>query len=265
MRTVRRSISAVLLCASLGVAGAARAEWKVYVSGDLGISTSRGNVSGVNTVPAQPLVFDDSDSDSAPLIGGALGIESPMDEVSPWPLPYDWRLPRWPVRFEVEAVGLRNYEFRTSQVQNRIFITESSSWSFMSDLWLDVPLRTLDRPIGFLFGRTPRTVKRLLEPTSWYLGAGLGVAGLSIQATDNSFTASSDTKNFAWQVGTGIGYKLTPFVTVSAGYRYVDQGRADTDLLFGPNPVGPFAVSQRIHEFRSSLRVNVYEFHVPWL
>lgn len=258
---------ALLLAASLGAGHAASANWTVYVAGDLGISTSQAKVRGTNSVNGTfnpPLAYSDDDSDSSPLIGGAVGLQSPMDEVTPWSLPYGWRLPRTPVRLELEATGLRAFEFKTSQIQNRSFLTVSNSWSLMTDLWFDVPLAGLDRPITSLFGRNPRWLKRSLAPTSLYLGTGIGMAGLDVETTDNVFDAHQETYNFAWQVGGGFGYALTKFVTLGLGYRYVDQGEQETDLLITGSPTGSFETQQRVHEFRTSLRVNVSEFRTPW-
>ena len=52
----------------------------------------------------------------------------------------------------------------------------------------------------------------LASPVQPFIGGGAGVARVS---SDNS----SDTV-FAWQVGAGVGYPISPTVTLQAGYRY---------------------------------------------
>jgi opacity protein-like surface antigen len=67
-----------------------------------------------------------------------------------------------------------------------------------------------------------------------YIGAGAGVAYVS--TSDYSSTVAppftGDTShsqwNFAWAAMAGIGYRITPRVTIDVGYRYMDFGDAKT-------------------------------------
>jgi hypothetical protein len=70
-------------------------------------------------------------------------------------------LPAWTVRFEFEGMTGRTYDLRTDP--NNSFFTEVSAWTFMPNLWLDIPLGP---PIGWASGRIP-----ILDPLSLYTGA----------------------------------------------------------------------------------------------
>ena len=63
-----------------------------------------------------------------------------------------------------------------------------------------------------------------------YLGAGIGLTHLKnkVKVTDDSedLGTKSDT-NFTWSVGAGVGYALTPNLSMDIGYRYVDAGNIE--------------------------------------
>ncbi|TLU82435.1 MAG: porin family protein [Chlorobium sp.] len=52
-----------------------------------------------------------------------------------------------------------------------------------------------------------------------YVMAGLGIA--TIKADDSPGVAWLDDTYFAWQLGAGVGYKVSGNVTIDVGYRYV--------------------------------------------
>jgi hypothetical protein len=143
--------------------------------------------------------------------------------------------------------------------------TTVKSWSVMTDFWFDIPLRSLDTPISHFFGRTPRGLRNAIEPMSLYMGVGVGASFLKIDASSNEFTVLENPTKFAWQVGTGIGYSLTEYVTLSVGYRYFDQQDVTATLRFQANDSGTYTLQQSVNEFRSALRVDLYSFPNPWL
>jgi hypothetical protein len=245
--------------------GSASADWTLYLAGDMGTSSATVDASGRNN--ALGLSMDGSYSDASPLISGAFGIAIPIDEITPWELPYDVRLPHWPFRLEMEVTGLRSFEGLAdgfSAVTPMFGSTDS--WSIMFDLWQDVPMRGLNGPIARAFGRTPRWVVKTLDNMTFFAGGGVGVANVGYRFTDGFHLVEGDSYNFSWQVGTGFGYSLTNAVTMSLGYRYFDYGSIETDLIDTALAIrGPFSISQGSHEFRFGLRFNVWGFRSPWL
>ena len=243
-RWIRGALLLVMTLLSLAqlVAAPAAGAGNLYLSGDLGISAANAESGGSNL--RSGLDNTGGDSDSSPRYGGALGIEWDLDRTIPW----DIGLPSWDTRFEFEVIGGRDYEFRT--VGAFPYNSEVSSWSMMTNLWLDVPVHGA---VEALFGRIP-----ILEPLSIDVGIGIGIAKTDLFVTDSdSIGAANDTK-FAWQVGAGIGYALTQAVTFTIGYRYFDLGTLTTELTSAGVPNGTYSLDVRANELSATLRVNFY-------
>jgi opacity protein-like surface antigen len=78
-----------------------------------------------------------------------------------------------------------------------------------------------------------------------YVGAGLGAGfintngnfsgvvttGGGVTETWSGRTGSKTVTNFAWNVGAGVGYDLTDYVTVDLGYRFTGLGSVKTKIL----------------------------------
>jgi len=240
---MRTSHALLLSALALALAGPAPAG-ELYLSGQLAISTGTGESGGAT--PFFPNTG--SDSDSSPAYGGALGFSFSPREV----LPEQSWLPKAAVRFEFEGVGGRDYEFLT--VGADPYYTQVSSWSFMNNLWVDVPL---DRAIAWAFGRIP-----VLEPLYAYGGAGVGFTSTEAKTTDNVSFGMDDKIGFSWQAGAGLGYALTEFVSLQLGYRYQDLG--DFELaLFAPQPFGTYTLDLAAHEFTSAVKVNFFRVPLP--
>lgn len=269
----RALLGALLAMGLLLPPGAASADWRIYTSGDLGYSVSKGKGSGMVEI-GQVFDLGGNDTDVSPLLGGSVGLAIPMDEIALLELPRGWRLPSWDVRAEIEAVGLRNFKYSTDPIvtnEGKIQ-TELDTWSLMGNFWLDIPLQGLYRPISWtsarLFGRWRlRTLKHILDRTSLEVGAGVGMASLDVK-TQESQTHGDDLKyNFAWQAGVGLGYELTDRVSLSLGYRYQDPGKAKVKLRDGgvaQDSNSFFELDPEIHEARATLRVEVWDFAMPW-
>lgn len=65
-----------------------------------------------------------------------------------------------------------------------------------------------------------------------YIGAGVGVAGLSSSgsftlpgAVEATNVGRADKYNFAWAAMAGVSYHLAPHLMLDVGYRYLDLGR----------------------------------------
>ena len=269
--TVLAGLGAAVIAILL--AAPAAAEWRVYGAADLGFSVSKGKASGEVEI-AQIFTLGGSDTDVSPFIGGAVGLAVPMDEISAWELPRGWRLPDWDIRLEAEATGLRDYKFTTDSIAptSGPIQTELKSWSVMSNLWIDVPLRGLYRPISWttarLFGRWRlRTLKHFLDRATFVPGVGIGVASLDVKTREDQTRGSREVYNFAWQAGAGLGYQLTDRVNLGIGYRYFDPGTAKFRLRGGGVPAGSdsfFKFNPEIHEARATIRVELWDFASPW-
>jgi hypothetical protein len=251
------------------IAGKSVAEWKVYVAPGLGISGASVEADG-QAGNAPTIFLAGSDDDSAPLIAFAVGLEVPMDELVPREWLLEIRLPDWPVRVEMEAAFLREYEFRTKTSATDEFFSELNvEASFFVNFFLDVPLLSIYKPVQYTFslGRQP-VVRRWLEPASLYVavGVGVGFASFEFDGTANSIFAKENTIDFAWNVGVGFNYALTDAVGVNFGYRYVGLGKQKVDLRgpFAPTGADQIEYDPQLHEFRVGIRIRVFEFFSPW-
>ncbi len=266
-----RSWGLVILFLLVGPATAV-ADWEVYVAGGLGISLAEGNAVGQQSAPA--VFLGGEDTDGSPMLDGIVGLEIPMDELVPREMLLDVRLPDWPVRVELEAAGLREYELRNF-FGTDLFFTEVEATTLFLNAWLDIPLTSLYRPFQYTFGlgRQPR-IRQWLEPASLYVGAGVGYAHTELSGTSNSGSASDDFDDFAWNAGVGIGYALTETVDLSAGYRFLCLAGQDCMAHndgFELTPTGGAAQATDYleydllaHEVRVQIRVEVYDFFSPW-
>lgn len=247
-------------------AGEGAAEWKVYVQGGIGLSGAEVDTDGqAGNAPVTRLIG--KDHDSSPLLDAAAGIEVPMDELVPREFLLKVRLPDWPVRSEIEAAGLREYEFSTVAGGERFF-TELKATTVLFNQWVDVPLVSIAKPFQYLFGlgRQPR-LRRWLEPASLYVGAGIGLTALmDIDGTSNVVGAHDDVVDFAWNVGTGLNVAMSDRVTLSAGYRYVGlpNPSVSTQGPFAPGAGNKIDYDLQVHELRIAIRVRVFEFASPW-
>jgi len=244
-------------------AGFVSADWNVYVAPGLGISSADVDTNGEET--SVPVFLNGSDDDSSPLLDFAVGLEVPMDEIVPREWLLDVRLPNWPVRVELEAAGLREYELRTETTGPDRLFTKLKATTLFVNTWLDIPLVSMYRPVQYTLGlgRQP-AVRRWLEPASFYIGFGIGVGFLDIDATTNVLSADDEPIDFAWNVGAGINYALTERVSLSAGYRYVGLGKHTIDLDGGPVQSDDIKFDPEVHEFRFAVRIRVHDFLSPW-
>ena len=261
MRAWIASLGASLV---LFAAGAANADWDLYVSAGIGISSAMIDLDGQQSGSAA--IIGGTDSDQSPLIDGAFGLRIPMDEI----FPREWlkdigRLPTWPMRFELEAAGLRDYELRGFAGSDVFFTTLESTTTFVN-IWQEIPLTSVYRPVQYTLGlgRQPR-IRNWLAPASIYFGAGVGFSDIKFDGTSNAVFASDDLLEFAWNAGVGFNYSLTDAVDISAGYRYV--GLSDLDLTptgGAADPRDDLQIELDVHEFRVQVRVQVFSFLSPW-
>ena len=277
MKFLRMGVVLTAALSSLTVAASASATWQLYVAGEFGYSIGVGKVSGVGGV-VTPQALIGEDSDVSPLLTGAFGVQMPMDQLTPWRLPGKLRLPEWPIRFEIAASGLREYELLTpgqnpGTPNDLPFNTRASNWSMMWNVWTDIPLSGLHRPLAStarVVSRRPQhlpRLKRFLRPASWYVGVGVGFANVEIETSDSVIFGFQDTFNFAWQVGTGFGYQLTDQVNLGVGYRFFRPGDgsvAPIDSSTASQDSGFFNLATDAHEVTFNLRILIYDLPYPW-
>ena len=118
------------------------------------------------------------------------------------------------------AVGMKQeemrYEFEAGYHRNSVHSADYSiargahvsMWSFMGNGYYDF---TPMSAIG-------------LKP---YVMAGLGMVDASI--SDGNWGRASTAREFAWQIGAGIGIKTSPIATLDIGYRYLSPSDARFD------------------------------------
>ncbi len=235
------------LCIGSGAERAQASE--LYASGNLFISGVNGSAGGSTAF------FDitGSDSDSAPVFGGAVGFEASIAEL--FSRIGEWRVRDWRLRAELEALGGHDYQLQ--HMGGDGFFTNVSSWTVMNNYAFEVPIRPA---VAWALGRVP-----LLEPVSFYTSVGIGIGGNDVMATDNVSIARDNSVNFVWQVGMGFTYDFTDVVSFGFGYRYQDLGSVRTDLLQPPavDPVGDFTLGLGAHQFSTALRVAFWSLTLP--
>jgi hypothetical protein len=263
----------VILVLVIGVsvfANSASADVDIYAAPQFGISNLIVDTDG-NAVGGDPNGLTGDDTDSAPLLGLSVGVEVPMNELVPREWLADVRMPAWPMSFELEAAGLRDYDISTrgSGATAEVYSTEITATTLMANTWTDIPLNTMWRPVQYVFGlgRQPR-VRQWLEPGSFYFGAGVGFVVLDIKGTDNVLSGKDDFLDFAWNVGAGFNYALNDRFTLSAGYRYLglgpNTGNQEVDLTGGPGTNDKLEYDLQVHEFRVAIKIRLASFRGVW-
>ncbi len=243
----QRSLRLLAACAAIALLSAADAAWSadLYLSGAMHTSSATGRAGGSTDF----FEIDGSDSDSSTVWGGNLGMGFRLNELDPdgWGA----EMPPWTVRFELEGLMGRDYEFLSDASGVSTFFNDVEAWTITTNSWLDLPVYPV---ISKLFGRVP-----VFEPLSIYAGGGFGLAHVELDTTDNVSSGSKGNNNFTWLAGAGIAYELTEAVTVTAGYRYQNLGEAEASLSLGPGfPFGSQTVEIESHEFVSTLRLDYH-------
>jgi outer membrane immunogenic protein len=96
-------------------------------------------------------------------------------------------------------------------------------------------------------------------PLAWrfrpYVGGGVGMAWVDYRTTTDLGETEDDRTNFAWNVGGGVAFGLTPTILIDLAYRYVDAGTGrttfDIPLIEGRSEADIF-----LHEFLVGLRLT---------
>ena len=88
--------------------------------------------------------------------------------------------------------------------------TKVKTQSVMLNAYYDVPTGTILTP---------------------FVGGGIGYGKIKGQMSYGAFSESMEDDKFVWQVGAGIGAKLTENVIFDVGYRYVDWGSSSQGVV----------------------------------
>jgi hypothetical protein len=117
-----------------------------------------------------------------------------------------------------------------------------------------------------IFGRVPR-----LEPFDFSFGFGAGIAHVHINAFDNTAHAVDAVYKFAFQANAALSYEINERTKLQFGYRYLDLGATDANLLFDNTTVsaGKVNLDLKAHEFVLAARwafdqKPLAEMTIPW-
>ena len=101
---------------------------------------------------------------------------------------------------------------------------------------------------------TNMLASRLGDDWSPYVGVGVGIANISVKASEpRRALIDDDVKVLAYQARAGVAYSLTPSLTASLGCRFFDADGADFRTVAG----GAFEPEYRRHEMQVMVH---YEF-----
>jgi hypothetical protein len=241
----------------------------LYVNAEFGISLGIGTNDVANSLdPGAPKSAESTDA--APVIGSGLGLAIPLYEIFPWSLSpprveipvwpgkaltlggqEQWTFPDWDTRFELAYLGSQEHDLRTRTGPpgglGTTYFTTSETHSLMLTTRLEVPIQA---PINALFGRLP-----ILDPLTLYGGGGVGVAFTDLRTIANDDHASDESVNLAYQFGAGFGYAMSEALHLSLGWRYVNFGVTDADLIDRVGDrIGSVESDIGAHEFTMSFR-----------
>ncbi len=123
------------------------------------------------------------------------------------------------------AYGLKAGYLRVEAEGNATSATRKKR-QFLSTVYSDVNTTTNISTLSAMFNAyLELPVEFPLRP---YIGAGVGMAHIRARfktlADDNVKSARANGNHFAWQVGAGIAYDITPYWTVDVGYRFLNYG-----------------------------------------
>ncbi len=125
-----------------------------------------------------------------------------------------------PVRVEVnytarsDAKSEKDRQLSPGSVGYTKLAQKTNLQTLMLNLWADIPTNTALTP---------------------YVGGGIGVAFIDYEMDATNYDAgtfngkfysgSAKKTNFAWSLGGGVAYDVTPQFAVDLGYRYIDAGK----------------------------------------
>lgn len=196
---------------------------RLYASGIIGDSFTTIASGGFNTASGGPVANTGAAASNLFTAGGALGTATDR--------------PNGELRVEVEALGRGTLTGQTNSVfsPEQYAVRATDSWTVMANLWRE---RAISDRLGV------------------YGGGGIGAGGYRIAVDDLTVSGAGTESVFAWQVGTGVTWRITPHATLDLGYRYLDLGVASTPLaLGGTTPAGNYTSALSASEWLLSVRI----------
>jgi opacity protein-like surface antigen len=202
-----------------------------YLRGDIGMTNqSVGSLFNALDATTTSLVTVSKEFDSSPFVGFGIGYKY-SDHV----------------RFDVTGEyrggasfhGLQIYNGGTAPVGGTDEYTGvKTEWTFLANAYWD---------LGTWRGITP------------FLGAGIGtsyntISGFTDVNTPNlgvAYGATASTMNLAWALYAGLGYQVTPNLTIEAAYRYIDLGNAQSGDLITSTGVNAIYNPEEFHHLTS--------------
>ena len=224
-----------------------------YLRGDIGFSNQQvGSLFNENYSRFNSVTNVDKGFDAAPLFGLGVGYN-----VNNW------------LRFDVTGEYRSRANFHGLDVGftavpgpagNNFwpdrYTGSKYEWTFMFNGYID---------LGTWYGFTP------------FIGAGVGFSrntitnfgDVNVAVLGDSHSSDASKWNFAWALHAGLGYRVSPAVTLELAYRYIDLGKATTgpmvDYTFA-NVDTPFAFNRLTsQDLKLGLRYNfgVYDYEPP--
>jgi len=201
-----------------------RSSPKLYVTGLAGGAWATMDAAGTTTADGD---VSGSSAGHTAFGGGALGTT----------LDLGWS----DLRLELEGTGGRQFTAETAGTTNT-YVTTAKIATLQGDFWFEY---SLDRH----FPDTP-----LLRNIAPFAGGGLGLSHISLDSRGAGASGSDKSVKFAWQVGAGLAYQLSPRVVLETRYQYADLGKPSIGLATGGTPQGTLELDYGTHEVVGGLR-----------
>lgn len=196
---------------------------RFYLSGIVGDAFTTIASGGVNTAGGPPVANTGATASDLLAIGGAIGTSAARSDGE--------------IRFELEALGRGALTGSTDSVfaPQEYAVRVSDSWTVMANLWREYSFS--DR-LGV------------------YGGGGIGAGGYRIAVDDLTASGADVASAFAWQVGTGVTWRLGPRATLDFGYRFLDMGTMTAPLsLVDGSPAGNYTSALSASQWMLSVRI----------
>lgn len=216
----KRIISCLLATGLLGSTGMAHAsDW--YIKGGFGVAATELDSGGLNTAGPHENTGDDTDSGFG-FLSGAVGRKFGN------------------VRVEAELTTRATNNFTTNSFEpptpTFFYESEVRAHSLMLNGWWD-------------FARSGKWTP--------FVGLGIGAARVKVETDDTVVRGSDSETHFAYQVGLGASYDLGNDSAVELGYRYVDLGKVDVNLVNGAlAPAGELKTDIDSHDLYIAWRMH---------